>query len=66
MIFFAIIKAFAVSRCITGTASAFFFGVIVIEMDAREAREKLIRAAELFAPLTDDLVEAIETLREAA
>jgi hypothetical protein len=32
-------------------------------MNIQEAREKVLRAVERFAPLTDELVEAIDELR---
>ena len=40
----------------------------MMQMDTKEAKNILIRAAERFSPLTDEIVEAIDTLeaREAA
>lgn len=32
-------------------------------MNVQEAREKVLRAVERFAPLTDELMEAIDELR---
>jgi len=34
-------------------------------MDIRIAKEKVLRAAEMFAPLSDEMLEAIDTVREA-